>query len=113
MSTDEKDVSTAITTTVDGPGSPEPRAIYADQAQELVIDARRWRDQIPRFAIPPTSDATRRLSSAASVPPAFVELTNIAVTNEPVLVRREGATPTEIRDLMSYADAFGPLADEL
>jgi hypothetical protein len=37
----------------------------------------------------------------------------MALANHRVLVRAEGATPTQVRDLVAYADAFGPLADEL
>ena len=74
---------------------------------------RRWREQIPRFAIPASTDATRRLSNVASLPADFIELTNLALANHGALVRLEGATPAQIRDLVAYADAFGPLADEL
>jgi hypothetical protein len=35
------------------------------------------------------------------------------VANQPVLVRTEGATASQVRDLVSYADAYDPLADEL
>jgi len=101
MSTIEKDVS------------PVPTTNHAQTAQERVEELRRWREQIPRFAIPETTDATKRLSPAASVSPEFIELTNVAVANEAPLVRGDGATPALVRDLVSYADAYDPLADEL
>jgi hypothetical protein len=44
---------------------------------------------------------------------SFIELTYVAVANQPVLVRAEGATAGQVRDLVSYADSYGPLADEL
>ena len=47
------------------------------------------------------------------MPEPFIELTAVAVKNSQALVRGVGANPTEIRDLMSYAEAFGPCADEL
>ncbi|HEY0370936.1 MAG TPA: hypothetical protein VGD79_02990 [Thermoanaerobaculia bacterium] len=90
--------------------TPNP---HAETAQERVVELRKWREQVPRFAIPASGDLTRKLSPAASVPPEFIEITNMAVANENVLVRGEGATPTEIRDLVAYADAFDPVADEL
>jgi hypothetical protein len=37
----------------------------------------------------------------------------MAIANQTALVRTEGATPAEVRDLVSYADAYLPLADEL
>ena len=101
MSTTEKDVSTVPTTN------------YAETAQARLEELRLWREQIPRFVIPPTSDATKRLSPAASVSPAFIELTNVATANQKALVREESLSPAEIRDLVSYADAFSPVADEL
>jgi hypothetical protein len=90
-----------------------PAASYTATAQERIEELRRWREQIPRFAIPATADATRRLSTVASVSPEFIELTSIATANHKPLVRGESLTPEQSRDLVSYADAIGPLADEL
>lgn len=47
------------------------------------------------------------------MPPEFVELTTVAVANESSLVRGDGPTPAEIRELTAYADAYSPFADEL
>jgi hypothetical protein len=108
MSMNEKGVST-----VPAVPAAEPAGSHAATAQERIIELHRWREQIPRFVIPDGPDATQRLISAASLPPVFVELTNVAVANQPVLVRIEGATPAQVRDQMSYSDSFNPLADEL
>jgi hypothetical protein len=86
---------------------------HTEAAQLRVEELRKWREQIPRFAVPETADATRRLSQAASISPVFIELTNIAVANQTALVRADGTPPAEIRDLVAYADAYVPLADEL
>lgn len=86
---------------------------HTEAAQLRVEELRKWREQIPRFAIPETADATRRLSQAASISAVFIELTNIAVANQTALVRADGTPPAEIRDLVAYADAYVPLADEL
>ncbi len=109
MSTNENGVSTTVST--DPPAIPAGN--HAESAQERILELQRWREQIPRFAIPAAPDATRRLNSVASVSPVFVELTNVALANQPVLVRTEGATPGQVRDLVSYADAYSPVADEL
>jgi hypothetical protein len=102
MSTMENGVSTTTTLTTG----------HAEAAQVRVEELRRWREQIPYFVIP-TPGETQRLSSAASVPPEFVELTNLAVANQPALVRADALTPAKVRDLVAYADAYDPLADEL
>jgi len=88
-------------------------AVYAAAAQERIQELRLWREQIPRFLMPETTDATQRLASAASVPAYFIELTNIAIANHTSLVRAEGLTAEQVRDLVAYADAFSPLVDEL
>jgi hypothetical protein len=111
MSTQENGVSTVSPVTT--AAAVVATGNYPETAQERILELQRWREQIPRFVIPEASDSTRRLVSAASVPPVFVELTNVAVANQSVLVRNEGATPVQVRDLMSYADSYGPLGDEL
>jgi hypothetical protein len=106
----EKGVSTVTPVLIDDTTS---NGSHADAVQQRVLELQRWREQIPRFSIPAASDATRRLVSAASVPAPFIELTNVAVMNQPALERTEGVKPAQVRDLMRYADAYGPLADEL
>jgi hypothetical protein len=96
--------------TVEPTGTP---ISHAEAAQQRVEDLRRWRELIPHFVMPASKDETRRLTSAASVSPEFVELTNVAVANQPALTRNDGPTPADVRDLVSYADAYDPLADEL
>jgi hypothetical protein len=71
------------------------------------------RQLIPNFVVPSSPSDTRRLTSAASVPQQFVELTAVAVTNNAMLVRGGAVNPVETRDLLSYAEAYAPLADEL
>jgi hypothetical protein len=102
MSTIEKDVSTTPVIT-----------IHTETARARRQELRLWSEQIPRFVIPPTSDATKRLTPAASVPPAFIETTNVATESQKALVREGSISPDEIRDLVGYAHAYNPLADEL
>lgn len=106
MSTIENDVSKDVSTV-------PTLTNHAETAQARLQELRLWREQIPRFIIPETTDATKRLARAASVPPAFIELTNVALANQKALVRGQSVSPAEIRDLVSYADAYGPVADEL
>ncbi len=86
---------------------------YTGTAQERIDELRRWREQIPHFAIPVTGDAMQRLSTAAAVPPEFIELTSVATANHRPLVRAEARTPDEVRGLAGYSKAYSPLADEL
>jgi len=108
MSTNEKSESSTATA-----ADAVPAAAYTAAAQERIRELRLWREQIPHFATPETTDATKLLSNAASVPAQFIELTNIAITNHMPLVRAESLTPEQVRDLVAYADAFSPLVDEL
>ena len=105
MSKIENGVSQAIDPVVANP--------YAETAQERVNELRHMRELIPHFVIPVSTKDTVRLNSAASVPPEFVELTAMAVANNNALVRGEAPSPAEVRDLMRYADAYSPFADEL
>ena len=109
MSTNEKVVSNSESTVV----SNESTNSHVEAAQARLQELRLMRDQIPRFLIPESSKEPLRLNGAASVPIEFVELTVVAVTNQKALVRGESATPAEIRDLLRYAEAYSPLADEL
>ena len=86
---------------------------HTDGAQACVEDIRAMRQRIPNFVIPESSKAGQRLASAASVPREFIELVSVAVKNSPMLVRGSGADPAQIRDFMSFAEAYAPVADEL
>ena len=71
------------------------------------------REEVPNFVFPTSKDERKRLSRAASVPPEFVELTAVAVTNSKPLVRGGSADPAQTRDQMSIGVAYLPVADEL
>ena len=90
-----------------------PSATYYDSAQARMDELHAIRDRMPHFVIPTSVKETSRLNNAASVPPEFVELTAVALTNERSLVRGDAATPAGMRDLRSYASAYAPFADEL
>ncbi len=88
-------------------------ASHADAAQVLVAEVRAMRDRVPDLVIPDSKSATKKLISVATVPPQFIELTAVAVTNSETLVRKGGADAAQLRDLLRYADAYDPFADEL
>jgi len=90
-----------------------PQESYADSALALVEELRAMRERIPNLVIPETRDARRRLSQAASVPPEFVELTSMAVKSHAPLVRGGGQDLARNADLKSFAEAYGPVGDEL
>ena len=102
MSTQEKDgvVST---------GAPNN---HREAVQARLEELRQMRQQIPYFTMPVDGKETQRLNNAASVSPEFVESTASAMANQKSLERADGATPAEMRDQMSYAEAYLPLADE-
>ncbi|HEX7678127.1 MAG TPA: hypothetical protein VF713_08395 [Thermoanaerobaculia bacterium] len=90
-----------------------PEQSYADSALARFEDIRVWREKIPNLVIPETKGARKRLVNAASVPKEFVELATAAVKTKPVLVRSSGQDLAQDKDLSDFADAYGPVADEL
>ncbi|HEY6138203.1 MAG TPA: hypothetical protein VI670_10615 [Thermoanaerobaculia bacterium] len=71
------------------------------------------RQKIPNLIFPTAKGDLRRLVSAASVPQELIELTTVAVKNNVALVRGGRPDPEFLRDQSLYAEAYGPLADEL
>ncbi|HEY0142859.1 MAG TPA: hypothetical protein VGF48_18305 [Thermoanaerobaculia bacterium] len=111
MSTKETVVSTAGPNAVSTAVAPSNSHI--EFAQARLQELRKMRAMIPRLIINLLPQERSRLNNAASVPPEFVELTNVAVANETSLVRGDALTPAEVRDMTGYADAYDPFADEL
>jgi hypothetical protein len=90
-----------------------PGQSYADSAQARIEDVRVMRQKIPNLVIPTSKGAGRRLVTTASVPKKFVDLTAVAVRNNATLVRSSGQDLEQDRDLTDFAEAYGPVADEL
>jgi hypothetical protein len=97
---------------VDPPITPSP-APHSDAAQVLIDQCRAMREQIPNFSFPLSPKAGVALNRAASVPQPFVELTAVALKNSPALVRGGAVDPARLRDLLTFATAYAPFADEL
>lgn len=102
MSTQENDAVVVPNETPNG---------HTEAAQARLQELRQSRALIPHFSLPISAKETARLATAASVSRQFVEASASAMANEKVL-ERPSVTPDEMRDLVSYADAYGPLADE-
>jgi hypothetical protein len=94
------------------PGTNPPTS-HTISAQARVEEIRAMREKIPNFVIPESIRAKQQIASVASLPPPFIELSAVAISNSSSLVRGGAADPVRIRDLMSFADAYAPLADEL
>ena len=90
-----------------------PATSHKDAASAIIDEVRGLKDRIPHFVIPESRAARQRLARAASVPPEFVDLASMATRNNEDLARGGDSGPDETEDLRSYADAYGPLADEL
>lgn len=88
-------------------------SIHHDEAQVRVEEVRTMRNKIPNLVLPSSPGDHRRMIRAATLPPEFIELTAVAVANSSALVREGGANPDRTRDLMAFASAYEPLADEL
>ena len=86
---------------------------YRDVAQERIEEIRAFRERIPKFAIPPHQHARRALVRAASLPPEFLAGIAMVMKSHPELVHGGAVGPDEIRDLIAYADAFDPVANEI
>jgi len=86
---------------------------HTQTAQARVEEIRAMRQKIPNFVFPTSKGDGRKLVSAATVPPQFIELTAVAVKNSVALVRGGSPDPDALRDLIAFADAYGPVADEL
>ena len=93
--------------------APPDASVRTAAAQATMSKVRALRDEIPDFTSPIFQGETKPLNNAASAPPAFVERTVVAMTNIPSLARTDALDPAVSRDLMAYAEAYAPLADEL
>jgi len=89
-----------------------PQPSYLVTAQERVDEIRAMREKIPNFVIPSFKGERQRLTTAASVPPQFVEQVAMAIKNSSKLVAAGAADADRIRDLMNFAEAYDSVADE-
>src|SRR5947199_9811270 len=90
-----------------------PATSHKDAAAVIIDEIRGLKDRIPHFVIPQSRADRQRLGRVASLPPEFIDLTSMATRNNEDLARGGNSGPDETEDLNRYAEAYGPLADEL
>ncbi len=88
-------------------------SVHSEAAQTLVGDLRALRQKIPNLTVPISKGERKKLASAAAVPAEFVERTTVATENNRKLTRGDALLPEQARELMSYAEAFEPVAEEV
>jgi hypothetical protein len=86
---------------------------HTEAAQALIEKIRALRDSVPNFTIPASKQDSQKMSAAASLPPDFVELTVTTTKNSADLTRGGATDPDQVRDLMSYAEAYAPVTAEV
>ena len=86
---------------------------HLDAAEALIDDIRALKQRVPKFVVPESRSAARRMSSAASVPPEFIDRAALAIRNNDELTRGGNFGLAQIRDRMDFAVAYDPVADEL
>ena len=107
MSTqNQKNLTTASAIAETALASPQ------EGAQALLDTIAGVRASIPTFPFHVQPGKRRSVITLKSVPPEFIEQSNAAMKNEPLLVRG-GVDPDHMRDLVRYATAYGPVADAL
>jgi hypothetical protein len=90
-----------------------PATSHKAAAAAIIDEVRGLKDRIPHFVIPESRADRQRLVRAASLPPEFIDLTSMATRNNEDLARGGNSGPDKTEDLNRYAEAYGPLADEL
>ena len=90
-----------------------PATSHKAAAAAIIDEIRGLKDRIPHFVIPESRAARQRLGRVASLPPEFIDLASMATRNNEDLARGGNSGPDQSKDLTSYAEAYGPLADEL
>jgi len=87
-------------------------SVHNETALAVLEGLKALKQKIPNLVVPVTKGERKKLTQMASVPAEFVERLAVAVETTPRLARAEAIGPEQSRDLMSYAEAFGPVADE-
>jgi hypothetical protein len=90
-----------------------PATSHKAAAAAIIDEVRGLKDRIPHFVIPESRAARQRLGRVASLPPEFIDLASMATRNNEDLARGGNSGPDDTEDLNRYAEAYGPLADEL
>jgi hypothetical protein len=93
--------------------TPPEVSVRTAAAQALINKVRALREEVPDFTFPEFAGDARALTGAAGVPPAFIERSLVATANSPTLARPNALDPAVSRDMLKFAEAFTPVADEI
>jgi hypothetical protein len=88
-------------------------SVHTEGAQALIEELRALRQKVPYLVVSTFKGQRRKLAAGAAVPADFVERMVSAIESHAQLVRTGALDPGQLRDLMSYVEAFGPVADEV
>jgi len=87
-------------------------ASHTEIAATRLEELHAMREGLPHFVIPADAGATRRLNNTASIAPEFVTLTTV-VARKAEALGVGGPNVGWMRERMEFADAYGPVAEEL
>jgi hypothetical protein len=105
-----KSLETAETTET---ASGDRVALSYDQVVTTMIDQlHAMEQQIPTFSFPAERNSTQKLTTAASVPRQAIDKVVALIETNPLLTGNY-IGPDDLRDLVSFASAYGPLPDEM
>jgi hypothetical protein len=82
---------------------------HTAEAQAMLDRVEAWRKEIRTFAFPVPKGDRRKMATARTVPAEFLEQAAVAMRGIEALSRGNN-DPDEMRSLVQYALAFGPVA---
>jgi hypothetical protein len=85
---------------------------HVDGAGAMIAELHAMQERTPMFSFPTERNSTQKLSTAASVPRAALDKVVAMVETEPSLSASQ-IGPDELRDLVAFASAYGPVPDEM
>ena len=81
---------------------------HTEAAQAFMQKIQELRESIPNLAVPATPRDARRIGAAATLSHDFVEETVAATESSSHLALPGAIPPAQMRDLLSFAEAWGP-----
>lgn len=86
---------------------------HTEAALARIEEIHAMRKQIPDLDIPVPQKTRKALGPAGTVPPEFIEAATNSRSVTPELLHGAAVAPEKLRDLMSFATAYEPVADQL
>src|SRR5947209_1911835 len=91
----------------------ETNVSLPEAAQARIEEIHAMRKQIPDLDIPVPQATNRALVAAGSVPSEFIEAAANSRTVTPELLHGAAVPPDKLRELVSFANAYDAVADQL